>query len=56
MPRYFQIQTIKDGAGTSIIGGAEPLGKAATNHCQFRTRRGDAAHVLPQTGGAGGDP
>src|SRR5215472_4257345 len=31
VPGYFRLQTIKDGAGISIVGGAEPLGKAAAN-------------------------
>src|SRR5262249_2656646 len=50
----FWIQT-KDGTGISIVDGAEPLCEAAANGCQLRTCRCRAAHVLPQTGRAGGD-
>jgi len=44
-PSYCRIHTIKDGTGISIVGGAEPLGKAAASGCQFRTRRCGVAHV-----------
>ena len=34
---YFEIQTVKDGMGILIVGGAEPLGKEAAHGCQFGT-------------------
>jgi hypothetical protein len=55
-PSYYRIHTIKDGTGISIVGGAEPLGKAAANGCQFRTRRCGVAHVCHRRAAPVGDP